>query len=212
MRVEQNIIPRKNADGEWVFEVLGVPFGGHLAGKDAQGEYFTERTDVMLDIGDERPVLYYHGMLPSGEPDPNPHPIGRARVTRKDKDGWWFDVIIDKTKKFASRLWESAVMGLARASGGSVGHLVRKNESTGELYVWPLAELTLLDKGQGRAPANELATVNLKSVYEEAEMELPEDFVEAEEVEAESVNEVEAAQEPGQKDNSLKVGGITIKP
>ena len=199
MRTLQNIIPKKTADG-WEFEVLGVPFGGHLEGKDAQGEYFTKNTDIMMDIGDERPVIYYHGDLPSGKPNPNPTAIGKAKLIRTDEQGHWFSVKIKKLQRFAERLWQAAVQGIARASGGSLPHLVRKNDNTGELYVWPLSELTLLDQGQGRRAANQLATVSLKAVYEDAEIELPESFIEKpESLEVDEVEEVKADLEPENK-------------
>ena len=201
MRTLQNIIPKKTADG-WEFEVLGVPFGGHLGGKDAQGEYFTKNTDIMMDIGDERPVIYYHGDLPSGKPNPNPTAIGKAKLIRTDEQGHWFSVKIKKLQRFAERLWQAAVQGIARASGGSLPHLTRKNDNTGELYVWPLSELTLLDQGQGRMAANQLATVSLKSVYEDAEIELPESFIE--ELESSKVDEVDkVAAEPTLKIKEL---------
>ncbi len=179
MRIQLQSIRPYKADGEWKFEVVGVPFGGHLGGKDAQGEFFTEQTDIMLSPGDERPVLYYHGLLPSGRTNPSPTTIGKA-IYREMREGVGhiFEVIIDKSKEFAQRIWTAAVQGLARASGGSVPHLIRRNDKTGELYTWPLAELTLIDKGQGRLPANELATVSLKSVYKEADIEIPENFTE----------------------------------
>ena len=203
MRLEfQNIVPRKTASGEWTFEVVGVPFGGHVGGKDAQGEFFTEHTDIMLNIGDERPVLYYHGSLPSGQIDPTPTPIGKAIYKEMRKGvGHVFDVIIDKSKQFAQRIFTSAVQGLARASGGSAPHLIRRNDKTGELYTWPLAELTLIDKGQGRVPANELATVSLKTVYEEAEMELPESFIEKDE-------SLEVDEAKPEAESGLKIKGL----
>jgi hypothetical protein len=199
MRIKyQSIRPIKTADGEWKFEVVGVPFGGHLNGKDAQGEFFTEQTDIMLNVGDERPVIYFHGSLPSGQIDPTPTPIGKAvYVGVREGVGHIFEVVLDKAKKFAERVRNSAIMGLARASGGSVPHLVRRNDKTGELYTWPLAELTLFDKGQGRLPANELATVSLKTVYDEAEMEIPENFIEeVKDLEMELAEEMEVDLEP----------------
>ena len=205
----QTIQPRKTVNG-WEFEVVGVPFGGNLNGKDAQGEFFTEKTDIMLSVGDERPVIYYHGSLPSGEMDEHPVPIGKAIYKGiKEGVGHVFDVIIDKSKKFAERIWKAAIMGTARASGGSVPHLVRKNKLTGELFTWPLAELTLVDQGQGRMAANQLATVSLKTVYEEADMELPESFVEEAETSKTKLEKPEADLEP-ETNNHLVVDGLTI--
>ena len=198
-----NIIPRKTADGEWSFEVLGVPFGSP-EDKDAQGEYFTKHTDIMMNVGDERPVIYYHGDLPSGRPNPTPKSIGKAKLVRTDEKGHWFDVTINKVGKFAQRLWTSAVQGLARASGGSLPHLVRKNDNTGELHTWPLAELTLLDQGQGRVAANQLASVTLKAVYEEVEIDIPESFIEKDEsLEVDEVEEIKAELEPEQNNEIL---------
>ena len=194
MRIDpQRVISKKTADG-WKFEVVGVPFGGHMDGKDAQGEFFTPETNIMLSPGDERPVLYYHGLQPSGQTDPSPTPIGKAIYQGiREGVGHIFDVIIDKSKRFAERVYNSAIMGEARASGGSVTHLVRRNDKTGELYTWPIAELTLIDRGQGRFPANELATVSLKTAYGEAGIDLPESFIEkSEDLEVDEVKEIKA--------------------
>ena len=169
-------------DDEWRLEVLGVPFGGHLDGKDADGEYFSERTNIHLTLGEERPVYYLHGQQESA-----PSTIGRARYSRADEKGHWFEVVLDKAKEYADRIWTAATQGVARASSGAINYLCRRNED-GEYTSWPLAELTLLDMGEGRMPANALATVNLKTAFEELDIEFPEawqEVVESTEADAE---------------------------
>lgn len=170
---------------EWRLEVLGAPYGGPDGGKDWQGEYFSPKTDVMMQPGDRRPVIYNHGTTPEKHSDPVPEVIGTAVMTRRDEKGVWFEVILDKTKKFAERIWRAAINGLARASTGTMGYLKRVARD-GELLKWPIGELTLLDLGEGRRPANDFATVNLKAIFEEAGIELPEVFARADEAKADT--------------------------
>lgn len=167
------------AGDDWKLEVLGAPFGDPF-NRDLQDDYFSPRTDFMMSEGDERPVLYYHGDDPTGNPDMQPQVIGKAKLTKKDDKGIWFDVILDKTKKYAERIWQAAMNGLARASTGSINYLVRRSPDR-EILTWPIGELTLVDKGQGRLPANEMAMVALKTIFEEAKLEMPETFMEGEE-------------------------------
>ncbi len=173
---------RKSENDEWTLEVLGAPYGGPHGGKDLQGEYFSPRTDFMMDIGDSRPAIYFHG-----DKEPIPEAIGTATVTRKDKEGLWFDVTLDKTKKYAKELWKSVLKGVARASSGTVNYLTRKEED-GEILTWPIGELTLLDTVHGR-PINDLATVSMKAVYKAANLDLPEAFIKSEELKMGAVQE-----------------------
>jgi hypothetical protein len=167
----------KRVEDGWALEVLGAPYGGHLMGKDADGEYFTEQTDFMLEVGDERPVLYYHGADDLGTPQVRPDVIGRARVSRRDKLGLWFEVLLDKAKEFSKRIYDAALNGDARASSGALNYLVRRGRD-GQLLTWPIGELTLIDRTDQRRPANELAVAYLKAAYHEAGMDYPEAFVE----------------------------------
>ena len=178
----QKAIVHKTADG-WALQVLGAPYGGHLSGKDADGDYFSERTNFMMEVGDERPVLYYHGADAVGTPTARPQVIGKATVTRRDSQGLWFDVILDKAKEFSKRIYDAALNGLARASSGAINYLVRRGED-GELLTWPIGELTLIDRSDMRRPANELAVAYLKSAYSEANIDFPEVFAKSEELKA----------------------------
>jgi len=196
----QDVKAIKTGD-EWKLEALGVPFGGHINGKDLHREFFSPKTDFMIKIGDSRPVLYYHGMTSWGGEQPLPQVIGRATLSRIDNKGLWFDIILDQTKTLAKRIWDNAIKGIVKASSGAVNYLKRKNELTGEILTWAIGELTLVDQGQGRIAVNQLASVSLKTVYEEAELDLPKNFVqealtlkteleqEEEEVEEDEVNE-----------------------
>ncbi len=79
------IIQVRKANGEWILEVLGAPYGGPDQGKDKHGDFFSENTDFMIDMGDERPVLYFHGDTPTGQIEPEPEVIGKATATRRSR-------------------------------------------------------------------------------------------------------------------------------
>jgi len=156
----------KKTDDGWVLEVLGVPFGGPMDGKDFQGEYFDKNTDIAMEIGEERPVFYYHGEDPKGRPMRVPQLIGKAKYIRKDERGHWFEVRLNKAKKYAQRIWKAAIKGIAKASSGAINYLTRKDPD-GRIRFWPVGEITLLDEG------------SVKALFDEADLELPEAYAKA---------------------------------
>lgn len=173
--------------GDWELEVLGVPFGGPDDGKDSQGEFFSHRTDLMLKVGDKRPVLYNHGMDPNNEKMPDPEVIGEAEYIRQDDQGHWFKVTLDQASQYARRIMDAARKGLARASSGAINYLTRILKNTGEILVWPFSELTLIDKLPGkREPANDYAVAQLKGAFDRAGLELPQAFAQAGEAKADA--------------------------
>ena len=159
--------------GEWELEVLGVPFGAPDS-KDADGQFFSERTKVFLDDYKSVPVFYCHSIGPDGKVQAEPELIGKAQYERTDKQGHWFHVTLDDAKKLAKRIWEAAKKGIARASSGSLNHLVRIAQG-GEILSWPVAELSLIDLESGRRPANMLAiaTPVIKAAYKKAGLQYP---------------------------------------
>lgn len=177
------------AVGDFELEVLGAPFGGHLNGKDEHGEFFSAKTDFMIEVGESRPVVYYHGLTNRNTPTLKPEQIGKAIVSRIDDSGVWFKVILNKASDKARKIWEAAQAGMARASSGTLRHLARVAKRTGEILSWPIGELSLWDwNGQPEnRPANQLAVVRLpmKALFDSAEIELPQSFMQTGEVEME---------------------------
>ncbi len=163
------------AAGDFVLDVLGVPFGGQNGGKDSDGEYFSERTNLYKEHFKTVPVFYYHGFTPDGKPQGDPIVIGTAQYSHKDAKGHWYRVILDKANEYAKRVWEAARKGLARASSGALAHLVRKAQD-GELLNWALAELSVFDTDKNRQPANTYAVAvpAAKLNYRAAGLDLPE--------------------------------------
>lgn len=166
----------KSAD-EWALEVLGVPFGGPNGGKDSDGEYFSNKTNIYAKQYATVPAVYYHGYDETGHPSSEPQFIGMAQYDRTDSKGHWFKVILDKANDYAQRVWTAAKQGIARASSGSITHLVRK-ERDGHITHWPVAELSIFDAVGKRQPANQYAVALpvLKSVYAQAGLVLPDDI------------------------------------
>lgn len=162
------------ATGDWELDVLGIPFG-NINNKDSDGEFFSEKTNLYLDKFSSPLIVYQHGYDKSVngiDQMPKPEIIGEAKSYSVDERGVWWRVALDKTNEYAKKIWEAAKNGLARASSGTVSHLMRKNP-TGEITDWPVAEISLLDR---IAPANNyaLALPVLKSHYQQAGKDLPE--------------------------------------
>jgi HK97 family phage major capsid protein len=157
---------RMKADSEYVdpgWRVLGLPYGGHMKGRDADGEAFHEQTEIWLKSGDYVNLTYYHGFDPEepGKKQEKPALIGRAVYSGKDSRGHWFEPMLDESEPLAKRLLDAGVEKL-RASSGAVNHLVRKSAG-GLIDVWPVGELALFDINEWRKPANDLAVIEAKS-------------------------------------------------
>lgn len=167
----------KADSGEWLLDVLGLPFGGHNGGKDSDGEYFDAQTKTHEDKYGLPPAVYYHGYDEHGKPSGQPIYIGKTVSREKRADGWWFRVVLDKASQYAKRVWDAAQKQLARASSGSIAHLVRK-EKGGRIAEWPVAELSIFDTGGKRQPANQYAVALpvMKAIYQEAGLPFPDDI------------------------------------
>lgn len=157
------------AAGDWELDVLGVPYGGPNGGKDADGEYFSAETKTYEDQFPNPPAVYYHGFSPDGKPMGEPAIIGKVQRIWKDAKGWWYRVILDKANDLSKRIWASAQQGKARASSGSIAHMVRKTRD-GHITHWPVVELSLIDADGKRQPANQYAVAMLaaKAHYEQS--------------------------------------------
>ena len=173
----EGIVRAIKSDGEWVLEVLGVPFGGPNGGKDSDGEYFSAKTNIYADRFPSIPAVYFHGYNEHNQPASEPAYIGTATYDRTDAKGHWYKVILDKAKELSQRVWTAAKQGAARASSGSITHLVRKDKD-GHITHWPTVELSIFDAVGKRQPANQYAVAMpaLKSVYAAAGLIWPLDI------------------------------------
>ena len=113
------------AAGDMELDVLLVPFGGPDNGKDSDGQFFDRNTDIQQNIYKTIPAYYYHGFTPDGKPQGDPEVIGMMHYDHTDEQGHWYRAILDKASKLARRIWEAAKRGLAKASSGSIPHILR---------------------------------------------------------------------------------------
>lgn len=137
--------------GSAKWRVLAIPFGGEFDGKDTDTEFFTPNTDIKPRWFKERPVLFHHGQDPHvGDDD-----IGVMDELELDaKLGWWGRLWLDRSHRFHSEIDALLRAGKMHGSSGALGHLVRKDNKTGEILVWPVIEETLTP-----TPANRLSRI-----------------------------------------------------
>ena len=159
-----------------ILEVLAAPFGSPTR-KDKLGQFFSARTNFMIGLSETRPLLYFHGFSPRGRRMKSPPTIGKAVTSKIDEDGLWMraELVPEGKNELADRTWQAALKGEARASTGSVNYLEDHDEHTGEVYTWPIAELSVFDSGDERVPVSDDAVVlPLRALY--AEYNIPYTF------------------------------------
>ena len=169
------IVGAVKAVGDWQLDVLAIPYGGPNAGKDSQGEYFSAATNLYEDKFTSPLVVYYHGYAPDGRPQGAPEVIGEITKRWTDTAGRWVRVKLNRLSEWAKRVWDAAQSDKARASSGSIAHLVRRT-ADGLITHWPFAELSLFDTSETRQPANAYAVALpvMKAIYSQAGLTMPE--------------------------------------
>ena len=158
-----------------ILDILAIPFGGHLAGKDSEGEYFSDVTDLCLDwYPVERPLLFGHGM--DGDAGKGTGPgvsvVGRvdSATARKEIDGWWVQAQLDAGNRYYESVKALIAKGGLYASSGAMPHLVKRGKG-GQIERWPWVELSLTP-----TPANLYAVIEAVDVvkhYKSAGLDFP---------------------------------------
>lgn len=107
---------------------------------DLQGDIFTKSTDFFVREGDERPILYRHGM----------HPVIKSRQLGRgklhfDEVGIFLEGELDLRDNYEKAIYKLAEMGKLGYSTGSMGHLVAKTpkNKSFEINAWPIGEISL---------------------------------------------------------------------
>ena len=182
-------------------EILAAPYGSPTD-RDHLNEWFSARTDFMIDVGDKRPALYFHGFTPDKKMSvkPTSNVLGKAHVSRIDDEGVWMEAEL-KEGRLADRVWEAAEKGTCRASTGSINYLCRSDDKTGEVLAWPIAEISLIDEGLGRHPVNDKAVaLPIRAMFEALDLEVPEAFGE------------DADDEPVVSNPTMRTQGVKTMP
>ena len=134
-----------------LIEGFAIPFGGLLAGKDFDGEFFDAKSDLCLpwfgEIG--RPLLYGHGLNPTTKAEV----VGRQTSLELRDDGWWVQQELDKHSHYRAALDKLVGKGALSFSSGAMPHLVQTSKD-GHIDRWPWVETSLTP-----TPSNALAAV-----------------------------------------------------
>lgn len=134
------------------FRLLAIPFGGPVRGRDLDGDYFTRRTDIKADWFESRPVLWHHGMDPTGLMGTTV--LGKAVLDDEPTDeGWWVDVWLNAGERRTQLVKALAAKAPLYGSSQALPSLV-KRKADGEITVWPYVEQTLTT-----SPQNTLSVV-----------------------------------------------------
>jgi hypothetical protein len=173
------------AVGDWELDVLAIPFNS----KDSDGQWFDENTDIMPDTFSTPLAVYQHGIKQGAKGlQDKLIVIGKTQAgsLEKKKDGWHIRVVLDKAVEVAKKIMEAAKNGLVAVSSGSIAHLARldignkiipyEKNRQGRIAVWPFAEISLWEKGNGNMqPANRFASAlpAVKAIYREAGLPFP---------------------------------------
>lgn len=174
------------AVSEWELDVLAIPFGS----LDSDKQWFDDRTDIMPEAFTTPLIVYQHGYKQGAEaPDEKPTVLGRVvpGSLKKELDGWHVRVLLNKAVAYAKAVMDAAKQGMVAVSSGSIAHLARldiggkfiqyEKRRPGRIATWPLAEVSLWERGNGNAqPANQfaLALPVMKAMYREAGVPFPE--------------------------------------
>lgn len=167
-------------DGGAVKALGGGKVGGYLVlfsgpdSPDLQNEYFTKSTDFMIDSGDQRPILYRHGMHPLIKSQR----IGKATLTIDDV-GVFVDGELDLSNKYIRALYARAEQKKDEPflgwSSGALSHLVKKRPSADgksiELLSWALGEATITPSP---VEPKTLSSFSLKSLDPTGDVDLEE--------------------------------------
>lgn len=206
------------AVGDYKLHIRAIPFDV----VDSDRQYFDSQTDYMLEKIPAPLVADYHGI---GQGKPNIP--GKAERVWTEPDGVWTEVSLDKGNTKAEGYWQAAQAGKLAASSGTIAHLARlevggklipyDKRVSGRIAVWPFAELSLINTEKGEQPANKRAVAYpaLKSVYEQAGIELPELQDEPNEPQAATAAESEVVKSTNQtgvskmNDEKKEVVGLT---
>lgn len=160
-------------DGEkYKIEVNAIPYG-----LDEHKEYFDNKTDTWVKIGETRPHIHFHGLDDNLKPVEDPIRFkNNLEYARKDKYGHWFESELDPNKPIELELWKAAREGKAAASSDAAKHLIRTT-SGGRIKIWALTAISTFITGGRNIPANSRAVVLATKMMYDFE-ELPDVFSE----------------------------------
>lgn len=121
---------------------LGIRFSDGKK-KDLAGEYFTAKTYLGPKDGDGQECTFDHGFpLKADLEEYADHTFAPVKA-RREKLGIWVETVLNLADEYEKAVFNFAKKGRLGWSSGSAGHRVKKDEKTGEIKSWPVAEWAL---------------------------------------------------------------------
>ena len=158
------VIIKSQDDKTAIIAGYGVVFGG----RDLEGDTFTDSTDLMLDMVPAKSIFYEHTQ------DVPQHALGEVKSEEKDEVGLWIEAQLDKSKAYVNAVLDLIEEGVIGLSSGSIGHLIRRDGKN--LTQWPIVEFSLTPQP---AEPRTLGVSQIKALFNDAGLEVPEAFNEA---------------------------------
>lgn len=120
-----------------IIEGWAAPYGSPTH-RDAQGEWFSPRTDFALDlIPTNRPLLIDHGLTEAG-----PAVVGRIMTAERRPEGLWIRAQLDRAGRYFGKIRDQLAAGALSFSSATMAHLARVAPN-GEILSWPWVETSL---------------------------------------------------------------------
>lgn len=131
--------------------LLAIPFGGPIPssdgkGRDLDGEYFDEHTDIKPEWFTERPIDWHHSKDPTGVM--NGALLGKATDLAMESDGWWVNTWMQAGERRLKLVEELISRGAPlRGSSYAYPNLIKRGKA-GHISVWPFMIETLSTSAQ----------------------------------------------------------------
>ena len=162
----------------------GVIFGG----RDLEGDFFTPETDFMLDLVPRKLITFNHTQDISKSLPPQMRDVARGMPVIKDaigflenenidydKVGLWIEATINTSKEYMQYVTEMLERGLLGWSSSTAGAFMDV-DPTGKVLRWPIIEFGLTPIP---AEPRTLGVSQIKALFNDAGLEVPEAFNEA---------------------------------
>ena len=157
---------------------LGIRFSDGRK-KDLSGEFFTSKTYLGPHDGDGQECTFDHGFpLKADLEEYSDHTFAPVKA-RREKLGIWVETALNLADDYEKAVFNLAKKGKLGWSSGSAGHRVKKDEKTGEIKSWPVAEWALTPRpcepqNYGTAlPLKSLGGIKFVDLDSETETETP---------------------------------------
>jgi uncharacterized protein YdaT len=144
---------------------------GSPENRDYHKDFFTRKTALWLDQYPHVPLLFHHSL----DKALGSEVIGHRTKAAPDDEGLWVEHWIARGNKYFNLIKALLDAGKLYYSPGSVAHLMRRDDATGELKAFPIVEdsVTVAPSQFRLRPVAEI-----KAAYKDAQIAFPTDLEE----------------------------------